>query len=250
MKKFLVAMAWLWFGFPAFAADMPVKALPKFTTAYPYAGSGIYCGVGTHGEAQKIDVTSPLGTPASTFAAGGTLDVGCGYTYTLSPNRWVAFEGFISYANTGANQGLVDVSTKFSATQRAMYGGDMSMLTQWLPNLSTILPVLPPLPAASICPAGQTCNPLSHPYVAAVLREARDEVTIGGLTEKKFRMTYGLGAGLITQMADGSAVDTWTDATSSSGAHLAGVGVGAPVVAKTGVTYRAGVTYKFGISKN
>lgn len=222
------------------AADMPVKAAPKFVTAYQYGGSGVYCFGGTHGESQKIDVVAPAGAPASVFAAGGSVDGGCGYTYTLSPTRWLAFEGFVSYANTGANQGGVTFATKVSGTQRLLYGGDLSMLTQWLPNLSTILPVLPEIPVGSN-------NPLAHPYVAAVLRESNNEANILGVTDKKLRVTYGLGAGVITQLSNGSALDTWVDATSSSGAHL-NQGVG--IVERAGVTYRAGASYKFGVSRN
>lgn len=230
----------LLFATPSFAADMPVKALPKFISAYQYGGSGVYCFGGTHGESQKVDVVNPTGTPASIFAAGGAIDGGCGYTYTLSATRWVAFEGFISYANTGSDLAGVSTTTRFSGTQRAMYGGDLSMLTQWLPNLSTILPVLPEIPNGA-------ANPLAHPYVAAVLRESNNETNILGLDEKKFRVTYGLGTGIITQLSNGSALDTWMDATSSSGVRL-NQGIG--VVARTGVTYRAGMSYKFGVSRN
>lgn len=231
----------------AFAADMPVKARQQ---AVPFSveTSGFYWQVGTYGEATKISVEAPVGTAASTFAAGGTVSAGGGYIKNFGPNRWVAFEGTINYANTGANQIGVQIDNKISATQRFLYGGDLSMLTQWLPNLSTVFPVLPALPSVAICPVGQTCNPLTHSYIGAVLHESKNEVVAGMISNKPVRLTYGATMGIITPLTDGSAVDTWTSVTSPSGAHLTTGGLGLNV--REGMTYRAGITYKNGISKN
>lgn len=229
----------------AFAADMPVKAAPKLVSAYPDA-SGLYWSVGTYGEATKLGVVAPVGPSTSTFAAGGNLSVGGGYVWSFGPLRSIAIEGTINYANTGANVVGVNANTRISGTQRILYLGDLSMFTQWLPNLSTAFPVLPSLPAnAPTCPIGTTCNPLSQPYIGAVLHEARNEFSMGAFNDKELRITYGAVLGLRTRLTDGSAVDTWTDITSSSGAHL----MGTSLIAKEGVTYRAGLTWHNGLSR-
>lgn len=249
MKRIALLMALLISG-PAVAADLPVKAAPKLFSTYP-AGSGWYWDFGMYGEATKLGITSPVGPSTSTFAAGGNLTIGGGYVYALSATRKIAAEGSINYANTGANQSGVDFRSKVSGTQRLLYIGDSSMLTQWLPNLSLvdIFPTASPLPLAPLCPVGQSCNPLTMPYIGAVLREARNEITMGGVADTRLRVTYGATFGLMTPMADGSVIDTWTSATSSSGAHLSLLGPGG-VIAHEGVTYQAGVTYKFGVTKN
>lgn len=230
-----------------FAADIPLKA-PRLAAPYPIDSSGAYWMIGAYGEATKIGIAAPTGAAASTFAAGGTLSAGGGYIYTFGPNRWIAVEGSVNYANTGANQIGVQIDNRISATQRLLYGGDTSMLTQWLPNLSTAFPVLPPLPALGVCPVGQTCNPLAHPYIGAVLHEAKNEVVMAGFKDRPIRLTYGATMGIVTKMTDGSAVDTWTSVTSSSGAHLNSGAIGLNV--REGMTYRAGVTWKNGISRN
>lgn len=248
MKRLTTVLASLALSGSALAADMPVKAPKQLIQAYP-SESGMYWMAGAYGEATKIGVTPTVGLPASTFAAGGTLQAGGGYLYTFGPNRWIAIEGSINYANTGALQNGVKFDTRISGTQRLLYGGDLSMLTQWLPNLSTVFPVLPQLPASAIvCPAGTSCNPLTHTYIGAVLHEARNDVSMGAFSDKPVRVTYGATVGLITRLTDGSAIDTWSDITSSSGAHLMGGGVG--LVAREGMTYRMGVTWKNGISRN
>jgi len=249
MRTILIALASL-VAVPAMAADMPVKA-PKLIQAYP-SSSGWYWDVGAYGEATKLGITSPIAGPTSTFAAGGNLSIGGGYVYALSATRKIALEGSINYANTGAKQAGVDFSSKISGTQRLLYIGDSSMLTRWLPDLSLvdIFPAASPLPLnAPMCPIGQTCNPLTMPYIGAVLREAKNEINMAGLANSRVRITYGATFGLMTPLADGSAVDTWTSVTSSSGAHLSALGAGG-IVAHEGVTYQAGMTYKFGVTKN
>lgn len=240
MRKLIYALGGLLYSIAAVSAsDLPLKA-PKqqFIGAYPYGASGWYVDVGTFGEATKITVSAPAAVGTSGFAAGGSVTIGGGYAYTLSANRWLAVEGSLNYADTSAEQAGVAIANRISGTQRLMYGGSMDMLTQWFPslaNLSTVLPVLPPLPAGA-------SNPLSHPYIAAVIHESRNQVSMGLLSDRAVRLTYGGGMGVITQLSNGSALDTWVEATSSSGVHLLG-----PVTESTGVTYRAGATMKWGV---
>lgn len=230
----------------AFAADLPLKApvTPKWIGAYPYDGTGFYLGLGTFGEAQKVTVNTPAVINAGTFAAGASVSGVAGYAYTLSPSRWLAVEVAVNYANTGANPSCGGVAcslnTRLSATQRLKYGGDMTMLTQWLPGLSSI-PVAPlqPMPPGAV-------NPLSHPYAMLVAHEFRDEATMGLITDNKTRLTWGGGVGILTQLTNGSVIDTWGEATSSSGAHL----MSANITERSGMQYRVGVTMLYGVTKN
>lgn len=235
-----------------FAADMPVKAkaAPKLFQVYP-TDSGFYWGLGSYGEATKLSVAPAAGVTTSTFEAGGNLRAGGGYVYSMSANRKIAAEVWANLANTGANQAGVSVSNKVSATGRLLYIGDSSWISRLLPNLSMtdIFPGASPLPTnAPMCPSVVACNPLTLPYIGLEGRIARTDVAVAGISNRSTRGAYGFTAGFKTPLADGSVVDTWTSATSSSGAHLAGINNG--IVARQGVTYMAGVTIEWGVSRN
>lgn len=232
----------------AFAADMPVKA-PKL--AATLSDSGFYWLLETHLDGTKVGVVAPNGTPASIFAAGGNVGLGGGYVWTLAPNRQVAFEGWVDYANTGAQTPQASVSTRITGTQRVLYIGDSSMFTQWLPNLSltSLFPAAPLLPtSATVCPNPPSCNPLSRPYLGLVIREAQDQLAMGLLTSKAIKVTYGVTTGFKTRMTDGSDVDTYAAVTSSSGPHLAGLTPGTTIIERNGVTFTAGVTWNHAVT--
>lgn len=235
-------------GGPASAADLPVKAPPRFV-APPAATSGVYWIMGMGGEATKIGATPTLGLPASTFAAGGMMIGGFGWATPIGVNRAIAIEGVVNYANTGATQVGASFDNRLSGTQRLLYIGDQSMLTRFLPDLSltSIFPAAPALPTGvAVCAVGQACNPLVLPYIGAVLHEARNDITMGGFGTKFVRVTYGATVGMKTPLTDGSVIDTFAEITSSSGAHL----LGTNLTAREGVTARVGVTWQNAISRN
>lgn len=241
--------AFLSLGATVSAADLPVKALRL--PAAPLSDSGFYWLLESHIDGTKVGVTSPTGTPASIFAAGGNVGLGGGYVWTFSPNRQIAVEGWADYQNTGANAGIATISTRLTGTQRVLYIGDSAMFTQWLPNLSltSLFPASPQLPtSAVVCPVGPSCNPLSRPYIGLVVREARNEVMAGLSSNRAIRVTWGATAGFKTPMTDGSTVDTYASVTSSSGPHLTNITPGVPIVAREGVTFTAGVTWNHALT--
>lgn len=240
--------ACLCLGTAASAADLPGKA-PR--VADPYGNSGWYWLLESHLNGTKVGVTAPSGTLASIFAAGGNVGLGGGYVWALAPNRQVAIEGWVDYANTGATAMGASLITKLSGTQRILYIGDSSMFTQWLPNLSlTSLfpgPVLPT--SATVCPNPPSCNPLSRPYLGLVVREAQNELAMGLLSDKAIRVTWGVTTGFKTRMTDGSDVDAYAAVTSSSGPHLlGGITPGSAIVARDGVTFSAGITWNHALT--
>lgn len=250
MKSLLSVMAVMVVSGAAIAADLPARKASVMLQTFP-TDSGWYWGLGTYGEATKLSVVPTAGVTTSTFEAGGNLRAGGGYVYSLSANRKIAAELWANMANTGANVGAVSVSNKASVTVRALYLGDSSWLTRFLPNfnLTDVFPGVSPLPLnAPTCPPGIACNPLTLPYIGLEGNLARNDVAMGGVNERSTKGKYGLTAGFKTPMADGSVVDTWTSVMSSSGAHLAGINNG--VVAHKGVTYMAGVTIAWGVTRN
>src|SRR3954464_13195621 len=98
MNKFLIAALGL-FAMPAFAADMPIKALPRQPILFNYAGSGFYLGIGTFAEVDKAKISTPVAT-VDGFAAGGSVNATAGWMWG-NGTTWNAIEGNISYQNVG-----------------------------------------------------------------------------------------------------------------------------------------------------
>lgn len=211
MKKLITALCLL--PTLSYAADMPVKArVAQPFIGYPYDGSGFYYGIGTFGEAQQVQVSTPTIVGTRTYAAGAGVSLIGGWQWTLGPTKWVALEGTFNYANTGANcnVGTCSVNARYSASQKIKFGGPIAAMLAYIPDLSTAFPVLPPVPAGAT-------NPLTHPYAMAVLHESQDEIAMLTTGRKAIKVRGGVGLGLLTQVKDGMVIDTWAEYTFRTG---------------------------------
>lgn len=237
LKRIMLASVAGLLAMPAFAADLPLKAArAPALSGYPYDGSGIYWGLGTFGEAEKLN-TNTGAVRGDTFAAGAAVSVVLGYQWTIGPQKWMALEGSLNYANTGSDQicpigASCTISSRLSGSQKLKLGGPVASMLSFLPDLSTVFPVLPPVPV------GQT-NPLSHPYVMLVLHEGDDRVNLAGVAGSKVQVRGGLGVGMMTQLSQGMVLDTWAEYTIKSGNTTVvgnGMAAGSGNVARMGVS--------------
>lgn len=221
----------------ASAADLPVKvAKPLSPFAYPYEGSGFYYGIGTFGEAQSVQVNTPVvvGTRGYAAGAGGSL-IG-GYQRTFGGSAWVAAEVAVSYATTGVGCAVAGckVDANFSATQKIKLGGPIAAMLAFLPDLSTSFPTLPDVPPG-------VGNPTTHPYVMLVAHESREDFTVVTGGGKKVAVRAGFGAGILTQLKAGMVLDTWAEVTFNAGSLAVAPGT----TANAGGQARAGMSVLF-----
>lgn len=225
------------FPLGAFAADMPVK-VPVPRAPIFYGGSGLYCGLGTGGEATKVAATGG----AATYEAGALLNTNCGYTMALSNERWAAVQVNYARANTDANAGcapgaMCTIDNRQSADFKVMYGAPLSALSSIFSNAATAFPALPPIPIGAI-------NTTMHPYIAAGARVTQDRVSLNGLVdEHKVKVRGLLGVGAIYQTNTNTTINTFADWTFGSGKFL--LQPGAEI--KVGSTFRFGVVANYGL---
>lgn len=211
----------------AFAADLPPVKAPRLV-AQPlfYGGSGGYCGMGMGAEQTKLGTAAPVLTAPGTtvYAAGGLMNMTCGYTFAVGPDRWAAFEGTYGVASTDSTTavGAMTVTTarKQSFDLTAMYGAPSSILG----SIFGASPVaFGPLPAV-----GTTPNPSVSPFILAGVRygQTTNDIVIPAalgviaLEEKHSKVRPKVGMGVLVQMTTDtvwrSSVD-WTPGNSQPG---------------------------------
>lgn len=221
----------------ASAADMPVKAPPKAKLIYPYAQGGFYLGLGMSGVATAAQINAGGVAGLKSYAAGGMAHAIVGYSFTFGPNRWLAFENLVSYESTGvdlacgtANR-LCSFTSRLGAEQRIIYGGDSSIVTQWLPDLFSGFPSIPI----------SADNTMFHPYFGGFVREARVDAVAGIVGKKEWNVTYGPTLGFLTLLKRG-ALDTSLSMDMPAGSFAIVPGI----VADPKTSYRAMTAYKIG----
>lgn len=196
----------------ALAADLPVlkKAAAPATVfdGYPYNGSGFYWGLNTFGEAADIGSATPAGNGPKVFAVGAAAGVVAGYVWGRG-TTFYAVEGMANYSTIGTN-GTCDpavpcvLNARWSFEQRVKFGGPIANMLSFLPDLSTVFPALPAIPAGS-------SNPLTHPYVMAGLHEDDVSAEFGLAAAHKWRIQPSVGVGVLSQMSQGIVMDVWAE---------------------------------------
>lgn len=218
------------------AADMPVKALPKPRLVYPYAQSGFYVGLGMSGVATAAQINVAGVAGLKSYAAGGMAHALAGYSFTFGPDRWLAIESMVNYESTGTDLacGLAKCSltSRLGAEQRFLYGGNSSIVTQWLPDLFSGFPSIPIGPD----------NTMFHPYFGGFVREARVDAIAGIVGKKEWNVTYGPTVGFLTLLKRG-AIDTSLSVDLPAGSFSVMPGI----VADPKTSYRVMMAYKIGL---
>lgn len=197
-------IALLLLGTTAFAADMPVKAKPSLISAAYPSTSGIYFGVGTLGGGGTVTASVP-GVNDNSLVSNQIGVAGIvGYVWNV-PNSayFAAAEGWFGWQNfNGAAQGF-SLTGPATFTQRVMVGAPLNDIAALFPTLNLAVPPFPALPG------GQVASNIK-PYLFASLTE--DDVTIdiaGAGSNKDWRLSPGMGIGMLGQLTSGSMVDVF-----------------------------------------
>jgi hypothetical protein len=214
MRRLLIAAAIAVLSFPAFAADIPVKAPPVVSIGYPYAQSGIYFGVGASASAASATVAN-----TGVFSAGAGLDGVVGYQWKGGLD-FVAVEVIATYQNLGNAQACAiaggvtscSLSSEFEIDPRVKFGFPINTVLALLPNLAQYFPGLPQLPAGV-----NATN--EHPYVFVGVPLHDVSANFGLMTGKEWTVQPEIGLGILSQWQSGLAVDV------SAGCALSNVGV-------------------------
>lgn len=211
---------------PTRAADLqaipyPVKAKPRVLLTY--AGSGMYYGLHTFADNEKIDLSgvAPAGGGGGVLSGlGGTFAVGAAVGGTAGwmwgdRTSWKAIEFMGSWRNIGTAALLQDPNTgavtqgasssTWGFTQRFKFGGPLASVMNLLPNLSTVFPVLP----SAVFPGSVAST--THPYLFGALHEDNLKGSFGNASGSSWKIKGGFGVGAMTQLTSGVVMDVWAE---------------------------------------
>jgi hypothetical protein len=227
---------------PALAADqaMPVKAQPKINFAYPSI-SGFYFGVGTLGGGGTVNASVP-GVNSNSLVSNEIGVAGIiGYAWNM-PNSayFAAAEGWFGWQNfNGSAQGF-SITGPATFTQRVMVGAPLSDIAALFPTLNLSAPPFPPLPG------GQVASNIK-PYIFGSVTEDDITIDIAGMgSNKDWRVSPGMGIGMLGQLSSGSVVDVFAMTKFPQKGVCFGGGLPAgQACGSVGTTYLAGLALKW-----
>lgn len=228
-RMLFLAASTILFALPSYAADLAVKASNAVSSGYP-TRCGFYYGLGTGGSAGAVN-DAAIGTRI----VQGELDALVGYTCPISTNGFWFLEGSVGINNLNGSVNGLAMSGPLVLMQRVGAGSPINALFNPFGN-QLAMPSLP------ILPAGVTTSP-STPYVFAGLVE-QDIGTQIGLDQHSHQWLIApmIGAGLLTRLSNGVAVDTWAGWQMNTQSFCPG---GANNCGKLGNATRVGVSFKY-----
>lgn len=209
-KSILIAAAMLTLGASlASAADLPAKAPIRSSlfSGYPYGGSGFYWGINTIGGGGRADAVgvgvNPNALMTNSIAVGGTV----GYTYANPTGSvFYAVEAMFDIQNFNGNTPGLSLSGPAAFEQRIKIGTPLASMLNIFPG-GLGLPTVPPFPAL---PNGAVATNI-HPYLMAGLHEDDVSVSFGLANNKAWRIAPSIGIGMMGQLTNGVAIDTWVE---------------------------------------
>lgn len=230
MKKLLLVSAAILVSTQAFAADLAVKAINNsLASGYP-TKCGFYYGLGTGGSAGAVD-----GAVVGTQIVQGELNALVGYTCPFGQSGFWFAEGSVGFNNVNGSVNGLALSGPLVLQQRVGAGSPINSLFNPFGN-SLSMPSLPALPP------GVTQGP-STPYVFAGIVEQDISAQVGLGHNQQWLIAPMIGAGLLTRISNGVAIDTWAGWQMNSQSFCpggAGSGCG-----KLGNAGRVGVSFKY-----
>ena len=185
----------------AFAADIATKAAPIVRVAgYPYAQSGFYFGVGASSAAGSATVAN-----TGIFSAGAGVDMAVGYQWRGGLD-FIALEFDATYTNLGSSATCTaatpcSTNNQWELEPLVKFGFPITTITGALPNLGSVFPGLPQLPA-SVVPSGT-----QHPYIFAGVPFRDVSATYGLSSGQAWTVQPEIGAGILSQWQSGLAAD-------------------------------------------
>ncbi len=216
------------------AADIPVKASPFFSSAYPYQSSGIFFGAYTAGTGGSVAANVPGVGPSSltttTAAVGGT--VGWAWGQRGSPVAYT-IEGDFGVTNfNGNNQGL-SLQGPLEAELRFSIFTPWTNLAAMLPNFPNLFGTVPPFP---VLQPGVTASNLQ---MGLGFGPKFKDVSLGFAGEtagKVWRVMPAARVIAMEQLSNGTAVRAYIETAFPDKGKIFGVKPGASAVLGTEVT--------------
>jgi len=201
MRKFGATLIALLFSSVAHA-QVVTKAPPApVVPGYPYASSGFYFGVGASSAAGSSTVAN-----ASLLSAGAGVDGVIGYQWK-GGLEFIAAEFDATYTNIGSsalcnasNPVSCQTSSQWELEPLVKFGFPLTTITALLPNLSSVFPALPALPAG-VTPTNQ------HPYIYVGAPVRDTSASYGLASATVWTVQPEVGAGLLSQWQQGLALD-------------------------------------------
>lgn len=203
------------------AADMlPVKALPKPTVLFTYAGSGLYFGLGTFAENDKLSSSGGLIDIGGAYQVGASINAVGGYMWG-NGSTWAAVEAMAGYKNVGVetmagpNTPAV-FSSRYGFTERVKVGGPITALLSMLPSIAGQFPTLPSVALGSNV----------HPYLFAAAHQDPLRSSIGLAEGKAWIIKGGFGIGAMSQLSPRIVMDVWAEYVPAGGSLTLGLPAG------------------------
>lgn len=232
--KSLIALLLL--GTVAHAADMPVKAAPKISFAYP-STQGFYFGVGTMGGGGKVSGDVPGVNTNSLISNEIGAALILGYVWNV-PNSayFAAVEGWFGVTNFNGSAPGFSFGGPATFTQRVMVGAPLNDIAALFPTWSLQVPPFPTLPG------GQVASNIK-PYLFASMTEDDKTLDILGMgSNKVWGFAPGAGIGMKGQLTSGSVVDVFAMTRFPQKGFCVGSGLPAgQACGAVGTTYLAGL---------
>lgn len=232
--KSLIALLLL--GTVAHAADMPVKAAPKISFAYP-STQGFYFGVGTIGGGGKVSGDVPGVNTNSLISNEIGAALILGYVWNV-PNSayFAAVEGWFGVTNFNGSAPGFSFGGPATFTQRVMVGAPLNDIAALFPTWSLQVPPFPTLPG------GQVASNIK-PYLFASMTEDDKTLDIFGMgSNKVWGFAPGAGIGMKGQLTSGSVVDVFAMTRFPQKGFCVGGGLpGGQACGAVGTTYLAGL---------
>lgn len=223
------------------AADqaLPTKA-PKLSLAYPLS-SGLYFGLGTMGGGGSVNGTVP-GVNSNSLISNQIGVAGIlGYTWNAPNSQYfAAVEGWFGWQNFNGSAPGFSLTGPATFTQRVMVGAPLNDIAALFPTLNLTVPPFPTLPG------GQAASNIK-PYIFASATEDDITLDIAGVgSNKDWRVSPGLGVGMLGQLTSGSVVDVFAITKFPQKGVCLGTGLPAgQACGSQGTTYLAGLALKW-----
>jgi hypothetical protein len=216
------------------AADIPVKApaAQSFLSGYPYVGSGFYWGLNSFAAVGSATASAPGLNPNSITTNQGAIGLTLGYTWS-SPNVFYAVEGMFDFTNLNGSAPGLSLNGPAALELRVKAGTPLSNVLAMLPSLG--LPTVNPFPALS----GTAVATNVHNYLMAGLHADATGLDVGVASNKQWQFSPSVGMGMMGQLTNAVAVDTWVEAIFASKSTC--VGALAALCVKQGTKYQAGI---------
>lgn len=235
MKRLILALLCL-APVVASAADIPVKSpvSQALFSGYPYTTKGFYFGFNSMGgggsvEAQGIGV-NPNSIVSNEIGVGATI----GYAWSNGGQVFYAIEGLFDWQNFNGNSVGFAFGGPASFEQRVKIGTPLNNFLSLFPTLG--LPTTPPFPPL---PDGQVATNV-HPYAAFGAREDDISLNFGLPQNHAWRVMPTLGLGMMGQLKNGIAVDSWVEVGLSQNSLCTGFIGASGGCGKIGNQYRVG----------